>query len=169
LLAEHFEAARRWVDYVHRHNPNLVWEKNRHNDYNDWLNGNWVKQTGWPSQGGSVSNTVFATAFFAHSTDLVSKMAAVLGRHEDGEVARGRIVGEPRRGQYGKRPAHDLPVDLGHEASALTLRDDRAHDLPDLVRRERHAAIARLLHHLRAIADNGRDVVYACRSNLCHV
>jgi len=83
ILADQFEAACRWVDYIHRNNPNLVWAKGRNNDYNDWLNGNWIKQTGWPKKGGSVPNEVFATAFFAHSTDLVSRMAEVLGRNAD--------------------------------------------------------------------------------------
>ena len=85
LLEEHFESARRWVDYVHRHNPDLTWTAHRSNDYNDWLNGDWIKQEGWPKQGGSVSNVVFATAFFAHSTDLLAKMAKVLGRQEEAE------------------------------------------------------------------------------------
>ncbi len=85
LLAGHFEAARRWVDYVHRSNPDLTWVTNRHNDYNDWLNGDWVKQAGWPARGGSVSNVILATAFFAHSTELVAKMAGVLGRQEEAE------------------------------------------------------------------------------------
>ncbi|MCX6926764.1 MAG: alpha-L-rhamnosidase, partial [Verrucomicrobia bacterium] len=83
LLQEHFEAARRWVDYIQRNNPGLIWAKGRNNDYNDWLNGDWVKQAGWPSAGGSVPKEVFATAFFAHSTELVAKMAEVLGRKED--------------------------------------------------------------------------------------
>ena len=83
LLADHFESARRWVDYIHRQNPDLIWAKNRNNDYNDWLNGDWVKQAGWPSQGGAVSNAILATAFFAHSTELVAKMAGVLGRPDE--------------------------------------------------------------------------------------
>ncbi|MHB1035131.1 MAG: glycoside hydrolase family 78 protein [Pirellulales bacterium] len=83
LLEEHFESARRWVDCVHRANPDLVWAKNRGNDYNDWLNGDWIKQAGWPNQGGSVPKEVFATAFFAHSAERVAKMAEVLGRKED--------------------------------------------------------------------------------------
>lgn len=58
ILADHFEAARRWVDCVHGHNPDLLWATHRHNDYNDWLNGNWIQQAGWPSQGGSVSRTL---------------------------------------------------------------------------------------------------------------
>lgn len=80
LLEAHFEAARRWVDYVHRHNPGLIWATNRFNDYNDWLNGDWIRQKDWPLKGGSVPKEVFATAFFAHSTELVGKMAHVLGR-----------------------------------------------------------------------------------------
>lgn len=83
LLAEHFESARRWVDYIHRLNPGLLWIKGRNNDYNDWLNGDWVRQKDWPAKGGSVSNDVFATAFFAHSTELVANMAALIGRKEE--------------------------------------------------------------------------------------
>ncbi len=85
ILADQFDAARRWVDYVHRHNTDLIWSKNRNADYNDWLNGDWIKKTGWPSKGGSVPNEVFATAFFAQSTDLVARMAKVLGRTEEAE------------------------------------------------------------------------------------
>ncbi len=85
LLRDHFDAARRWVDYVCARNPDLIWATNRGNDYNDWLNGNWIKQPGWPTDGGSVPKEVFATAFFAHSTELVAKMAAVLGHAADAE------------------------------------------------------------------------------------
>lgn len=83
LLAGHFDAARRWVDYVHRHNPDLIWATNRHNDYNDWLNGDWIHQAGWPTNGAAVPKEVFATAFFARSTERVARMAAVLGRPEE--------------------------------------------------------------------------------------
>ncbi len=86
LLAEHFEAARRWVEYIRRQNPNLLWEKDRHNDYNDWLNADTIIHPDWPKKGGAVPNPVFATAFFAHSTDLVARMATVLGR--TGEAAK---------------------------------------------------------------------------------
>ena len=39
MLEQHFESAKRWIDFIHRNNPNLLWQKNRGNDYNDWLNG----------------------------------------------------------------------------------------------------------------------------------
>ncbi len=83
LLSQQFEPARRWVEYIRAANPGLTWATNRNNDYNDWLNGDWIKRAGWPAQGGSVPKPVFATAFFAHSSELVAKMAEVLGRKED--------------------------------------------------------------------------------------
>ena len=83
LLREHFESARRWVDYIHAYNPDLVWRRGRNNNYNDWLNGDTLKQTNWPAKGGEVPKDVFATAFFAHSTELVAKMADVLDRPKE--------------------------------------------------------------------------------------
>jgi alpha-L-rhamnosidase len=83
LLAKHFDAARRWVDYIHKQNPDLIWAKGRGNDYNDWLNGDVIRQTGWPTKGGAVPNDVFATAFFAHSTEIVAKMAQLTGHTND--------------------------------------------------------------------------------------
>jgi alpha-L-rhamnosidase len=83
ILEENFESARRWVDFVHEQNPKLLWEQARYNDYNDWLNGDTLKAEGWPATGAMVPKPVFATAFFAHSADLLSRMAAVLGRQEE--------------------------------------------------------------------------------------
>ncbi|HUW19267.1 MAG TPA: glycoside hydrolase family 78 protein [Sedimentisphaerales bacterium] len=86
LLEQHFDSARRWVEYVHRNNPNLIWRKERGADYNDWLNADKLLLNGWPVTGGEVPKPVFATAFFAHSTQIVAKMAAALGRKEDGKL-----------------------------------------------------------------------------------
>ncbi len=82
LLEEHFESARRWVEFIHTANPNLLWEKSRGNDYGDWLNANTIVQEGWPAKGGEAPKALVGTAFFAHSTELVSLMAGVLGRRE---------------------------------------------------------------------------------------
>ncbi len=86
LLREHFESARRWVEFVRSKNPSLIWEKERGADYNDWLNGDKLLLEGWPQKGGEVPKPVFATAFFAHSTEIVAKMAAALGREQDARV-----------------------------------------------------------------------------------
>jgi alpha-L-rhamnosidase len=83
ILERQFDAAERWIEFVRAHNPDLIWRKNRGNDYNDWLNGDTLRQQGWPSRGAAVPNDLFATAFFAHSTELVSKMAKALDRPDD--------------------------------------------------------------------------------------
>lgn len=83
LLTDHFEAMRRWVDWVHSKNPELVWRNARFNDYNDWLNGDTLISEGWPRKGGEVPRDVFATAFFAQSTWMVAQMADAIGRKDD--------------------------------------------------------------------------------------
>ena len=85
MLEQHFESAKRWIEFIHRHNPNLLWQKNRGNDYNDWLNGDTLVLEGYPRGISAVPNEVFATAFFAHSTEIVAKMAMALGRTDDAE------------------------------------------------------------------------------------
>jgi alpha-L-rhamnosidase len=83
ILEASFGSCRRWLDYVRRLNPDLIWRNGRNNDYNDWLNGDTLILEGWPRTGGAVPNEVFATAFFAHSTDLTRRMAEALGRKKD--------------------------------------------------------------------------------------
>lgn len=92
LLKDHFNAAVRWVEYIHGNNPDLIWRVGRGNDYNDWLSGDWIKVDGWPRTGGEVSRELFATAFFAQSTRLVSKMAEVIGKPD--EAARYRQLAD---------------------------------------------------------------------------
>ena len=77
LLAEHFEAAKRWVDVIHASNPDLLWRHNRGMDWGDWM-----------SAGRATPKEIGATAFFAHSADLVSRMAQVLDRKDETEQYR---------------------------------------------------------------------------------
>ena len=139
ILEEHFESAMRWVDYVQAQNPNLLWINNRSDDYNDWLNGDTLILDGYPKGISAVPNEVLATAFFAHSTRIVAKMAAVLGR--DTEVAKytqladaiqdafnrafvapdGRIQGDTQAG-YALALRFDLlPASLREQATAHLL------------------------------------------------
>jgi alpha-L-rhamnosidase len=74
LLADHFDAAKRWVDTIHASNPDLRWRNNRGMDWGDWM-----------SAGAATPKEIGATAFFAHSADLLSRMAQVLGRNADAE------------------------------------------------------------------------------------
>jgi len=72
LLQEHFESARRWVDHLHRENQDLISTQKSHGV--DWLN-----------IGGSIPEKLFATAFFAKSTEIVAGMAAILGKDNEAE------------------------------------------------------------------------------------
>lgn len=80
-LEKQFDSCRRWVDFIHRHNPELLWKNNRNNDYSDWLNGDTLQLEGWgfPKGEAQIPNEVFATAFFQHSTELTAKMARLIG------------------------------------------------------------------------------------------
>jgi alpha-L-rhamnosidase len=82
MLAKHFDAARRWVDFVHSNNPDLIWKNARGNDWGDWL-----------SAGPATPKEIGATAMFAHSTDLVARMAKALGRSDDAEYYDGLFQG----------------------------------------------------------------------------
>ena len=86
MLAEHFVSARRWVDFIHANNPNLLWLKDRGDgDHGDWLNGDSFGLKNYPQGTSAVPKDVFGTAFFAYSTEIVAKMAKVLGRKEDAD------------------------------------------------------------------------------------
>jgi len=93
VLEAHYASARRWVDRVHRKNPDLLWAKDLGNNFNDWLNADTLVMDGWPRKGGAVPPRVLATAFFAHSTEIVSQMAVILGRDDDAETYRRRFGG----------------------------------------------------------------------------
>jgi len=92
LLEEHYDSARRWIDFVHAKNPNLLWERDLGNKFNDWLNGDTLEKENWPDSGAEVPPQVLATAFFAHSTEIAAKMAAVLGHDQDAETYRQRFA-----------------------------------------------------------------------------
>lgn len=83
LLEEHFESARRWVDYIRVNNPDLIWHKGRGNQYGDWLTADTFRIEGFPKGKADTPQDVFATAFFAHSTQLLANMAEAIGRKED--------------------------------------------------------------------------------------
>jgi alpha-L-rhamnosidase len=91
ILADQFDAAVRWVEYIRGKNPDLLWKNSRGNDYGDWLNADTLKLEGWPKKGAEVPKDVFATMYFFRSTQIVAEMAKVLGRDADakkyGELA----------------------------------------------------------------------------------
>ncbi|MDR1223347.1 MAG: alpha-rhamnosidase, partial [Tannerella sp.] len=83
ILARQYEAMKKFVNFNCGHNPDLIWRNIRANDYNDWLNGNWIISDDYPKEGGSVPNEVFATAYLAYSTEIVARSARLLGKTDD--------------------------------------------------------------------------------------
>ena len=71
ILERHLPAMIRWVDYLHLHSNNLIRERDRGNDYGDWL-----------SIGANTPKDLIGTAYFAYSTHLLAKSCRALGRTE---------------------------------------------------------------------------------------
>ncbi len=84
LLAEHYAAMQRWVDYVDARSHDHIWRDFSMlamGTYGDWLNADtFINLTGAPWGKATCPKDVYATAFFAHSTELLGKMAGVLGK-----------------------------------------------------------------------------------------
>jgi alpha-L-rhamnosidase len=72
LLERHYDAMRRWIEYVRSANPDLVRRNLLNNNYGDWV-----------AVGSSTSKELLATAFFARDADLLARIARVLGRKDD--------------------------------------------------------------------------------------
>lgn len=85
LVVEHLDSMIRWLEWIRSKNPDLVWRKERGNDYGDWLNGDTLVREGWPWKGASTPGEVLATAYFARSAGLVAKMAKAVGRADDAQ------------------------------------------------------------------------------------
>ncbi len=89
VLARQFESMRQWVDYAHRRaGPSLLWNTGDH--FGDWL--------AWHSDdasypGATTGKDLIATAYLAHSADLVARAAAVLGRDADARTYRALFEG----------------------------------------------------------------------------
>jgi alpha-L-rhamnosidase len=74
LLADRYDAMKMWIKYIDSVNPDHLWINRSNNNFGDWLN----VQDDTPRD-------VLATAFFAHSTDLLERTAEVLGRSQDAQ------------------------------------------------------------------------------------
>jgi len=118
VLQQHFDSACRWVDWIHQHNPDLLWKNNRNNDYGDWLNGDTLKLEGFPKGEAEIPKEVFATAFFQHSAELVARMAEVLNKES---AARYRKLAEDIRQAFVKAYISEDGTVRGHTQSAYAI------------------------------------------------
>jgi alpha-L-rhamnosidase len=84
VLADNLDAMCAWVDYVHRHNPELVWRDKVGPHFADWL-----APVPTPRE-------LVATAYFARSAELTARAAGVLGDTER-ERRYGELAGHIRK------------------------------------------------------------------------
>ncbi|MDR0757605.1 MAG: family 78 glycoside hydrolase catalytic domain [Tannerella sp.] len=146
ILARHYESMKKFVDFNRTHNPDLIWRNIRGLDYNDWLNGNWIVADDYPKEGGSIPNEIFATAYFAHSAEIVARSAGLLGKTADskyyGELAAsirkafvkefvapdGKIKGDTQTGYAIALQFGLLPADLRAKAAAHMVEAVKKYD-----------------------------------------
>src|SRR4029079_7008746 len=68
-----------WVAHVRRHNPDLLWRHRTGNSYGDWLQVD-----------AETPRDLLATAWFARSTEITARAAAVL-RHAHAAAEHGEL------------------------------------------------------------------------------
>ena len=92
LLERQYPSMKAWVEYMRgqaRRRPRL--DEGRH--FGDWL-AFATTQLDYP--GATTGKDLIATAFFAHSTDLVERAARVLGKSEDAPSTRQLLPADAR-------------------------------------------------------------------------
>lgn len=84
IIEKQYDSAKKFIDFIHSKNQNLIWIRFIDHNFKDWLNGDtFLKSEDYPKYGASIPNTVFSTAYFAHSTELLSRMTRLLGLDDD--------------------------------------------------------------------------------------
>jgi len=142
LLERQYPSMRAWVDYARRRaGTGLIWRPG-------WQFGDWLAlHSDDPSYPGATTGTdLIATAFLAHSTDLVARTAAILGHEDDAVEYRARFraireafnrefvsrtgrVGENTQTAYALAIAFDLlPDSLVSVAGGRLAQDVEARD-----------------------------------------
>jgi alpha-L-rhamnosidase len=79
VLEQQYPSMVRWVEYARtRAGDDCIWDGDFH--YGDWLA---FASTASDYPGATTGKDLIATAFFAHSTDLVQRAARILGKQDD--------------------------------------------------------------------------------------
>ncbi len=79
ILSEQYASMQRWVEFVRKQaGDDYVWDGGTH--FGDWL-AFATTRSDYP--GATTGKDLIATAFFGHSTDLLSRAALILGKQDD--------------------------------------------------------------------------------------
>jgi len=87
VLADQYPSMKAWVEYMRRTAPDLLW--NTGPQFGDWLAYASPSGEARSYPGATTGKDLVATAYFAHSADLVARAAAVLGREDDARAYAG--------------------------------------------------------------------------------
>lgn len=77
ILEEQYESMKAWIDFMHTHANGVVW--NYKLQFGDWV----ALDAAEGSYYGATPNDLTCTAYYAYSTGLFAKIAAVLGKEKD--------------------------------------------------------------------------------------
>ncbi|KAA6300348.1 MAG: hypothetical protein EZS26_003511 [Candidatus Ordinivivax streblomastigis] len=146
ILSKQYNAMKKFIDFNHKQNPDLIWKNVRGMTYGDWLNGNTIIADDYPKEGGKVSDDIFSTAYFAYSTNLLAKTAKLLGKSKDYQYYSklaagirkvfvekfvspdGKIEGNTQAGYALALQLELLPVELRAKAAAQMVEAIKAYD-----------------------------------------
>jgi alpha-L-rhamnosidase len=81
VLEVQYSSMKAWVEFIRARSPDDLWNTGFH--FGDWLS---YATTDASYPGASTGKDLIATAFYAHSTDLLAKTAAVLGKTADARL-----------------------------------------------------------------------------------
>jgi alpha-L-rhamnosidase len=82
ILEEQYASMARWLEFVRgRAGDDFIWDGDFH--FGDWLAYQSPSREARSYPGATTSKELIATAFFAHSTDLMQRIARVLGKGDD--------------------------------------------------------------------------------------
>jgi len=173
ILERQYPSMRKWVEYMRAQaGDSLLWKSGFH--FGDWLA---FASTASDYPGATTDKDFLATAYFAHSTDLLSRAAEVLGKRD--EAAAYRTLFERIKTAFNReyvtargrlssntQTAYALALDFGLLPDSV--RPDAARRLAEDVRRMRHLTTGFLGTPAltRALSDNGYlDVAYSLLLN----
>jgi alpha-L-rhamnosidase len=94
LIERHWDAMDRYLHFIHANSVDFIWVNNRNFDFGDWL------APGGAALNRSTPQDLIATAYWAHSAELLSQMAMAIGRTQD--AARLREIFESVRRSFNK-------------------------------------------------------------------
>lgn len=133
ILERNIESMTKWVEWCRSHSTSLIRDKDRGNDYGDWL-----------AIGADTPKDLIGTAYFARSADILSRSLRALGRNADADryaqlfaeiraafiskyvSADGHVAGETQCGYALALRFNLLPEELRERALALLVADIEA-------------------------------------------